>query len=184
MSWKRFTAFQSAPNVKSYPTLPDHITYLRLVLGVLCGFYFSFREYQQVYSSSTYQMSGYVGIIVSLNFIIFIPIMFVNFYLNADLDSYKGRVNFAGCVNGVSFALFIWILFFTWIHEVEEGILNQALMKYVVDSSSSSSTSKVATTNTVLGGGGQLDGPIGSSTTILTNITDSTTIPMDTHEEF
>jgi len=137
MSWKKFTAFQSAPNAKSYPDLPEHITFFRLTLGLLCGLYFSFREYQQVYSpNTTYKMSGFVGIVVSLNLIMFIPIMFVNFYLNADLDSFKGRLNFAGWINGVSLAMLIWILAFTWVHEKEEGIfINQALI--VVETTSS-----------------------------------------------
>lgn len=76
-------------------------------------------------------MSGFVGIVASLNFIMFIPVMFVNFYLHADLDSYHGRLNFTGLVNGVSLAILIWTLFFTWVHENEEGILNQALIRGV-----------------------------------------------------
>ena len=129
-SWSRFTAFQSAPNVKSYPNLPEHIIYFRLVLGLLCGLYFAFREYQQVYNpNTTYIMSGFVGIVASLNFVMFIPVMFVNFYLNADLDSFKGRLNFTGLINGVSLAILIWILAFTWVHDKEEMILNQALIQ-------------------------------------------------------
>jgi hypothetical protein len=135
MSWSRFANFQSAPNAKTYPSLPDHITYFRLFLGLLCGLYFSFREYQQVYHPTTkYIMSGFIGIVASLNFIMFIPVMFVNFYLNADLDSFKGRLNFVGFFNGVSLALLIWILFFTWIHDKEEGILHQALLQDVIES--------------------------------------------------
>ena len=73
-------------------------------------------------------MSGFVGIIASLNFIMFIPVMFVNFYLNADLDSFKGKLNFTGVTQGLSLALLIWILVFTWIHDKEEGMLSQALI--------------------------------------------------------
>ncbi len=56
----------------------------------------------------------------------------MNFYLNVDTDTYKG-LNFAGVINGMALMVLIWVVFFTMLHEDEEKIFADALLKVLVD---------------------------------------------------
>lgn len=122
MSWKKFTAFNSQPTSKSYPDLPQNITYLRLFLGLAYGISLAFRENIQ----ST-KLSGGAGLIFGLNIVTFIPIIYMNYYLNVKEGAYKG-LNFAGVANGLALLVLVWVTFFTLLHEDEENYLSRGLV--------------------------------------------------------
>ena len=94
--------------------------------GFVYGISLGFRE-----SSQDPSIQGAMGIIFGVNVIMFLPIIYLNFYLNAEIDSYKG-LNFAGVQNGLALMMLIWIIFFTMLHEEEEMALNAAVVQSVV----------------------------------------------------
>ena len=49
----------------------------------------------------------------------------MNFYLNAETDTYK-NLNFAGVTNGIAIMVLVWLTFFTMLHEKEESVLAEA----------------------------------------------------------
>lgn len=127
MSWKKFTTFNSSPTATTYPELPQNITYLRLFLGLAYGISLAFRE-----NIPTTTLNGSIGLIFGLNVVTFIPIIYMSFYLNVDTDSYK-NLNFAGVINGMATMILVWVIFFTMLHEDEEKILSNALLKVVLN---------------------------------------------------
>jgi len=136
MSLNKFLAFNSKPTIKSYSNLPQHITYLRLFLGFMYGLSLSFRE-----NIPTMNINGGAGLIFGLNIITFIPIIYMNYYLNVDTDTFKG-VTFAGVANALALMLLVWIIFFTMLHEDEENMLTQGLIFSTSTSDSSISGSE------------------------------------------
>lgn len=138
MSWKKFTAFNSSPTEKTYPNLPQNITYLRLFLGLAYGISLAFRE-----NIPNTTLNGSAGLIFGLNVITFIPIFFMNYYLNVDTDAYKG-VTFAGVMNGMALMVLVWLIFFTMLHEEEEKILTDGLVLTRASGSDSANDSDYA----------------------------------------
>lgn len=136
MSWKKFTCFNSAPTSETYPDLPRNITYLRLFLGLAYGISLAFRE-----NTPTTTLNGSAGLIFGLNVVTFLPIVYMNYYLNVDTDTYKG-LNFVGVANGMALMLLVWLIFFTMLHEDEERILNGALIPNNSSSENSSATNE------------------------------------------
>mmetsp|Transcript_10683 Transcript_10683/g.13508 ORF Transcript_10683/g.13508 Transcript_10683/m.13508 type:complete len:157 (-) Transcript_10683:139-609(-) len=140
MSWKKFTAFNSSPTSQTYPELPENITYLRLFLGLAYGISLAFRE-----NIPTTTLNGSIGLIFGLNVVTFIPIIYMNFYLNVDTDTFQG-VNFAGVVNGMALMILIWVVFFTMLHEDEEKLFTDALVKAVMNGTLNSGDSGTGVT--------------------------------------
>uniref|UniRef100_A0A6U3V0M2 Uncharacterized protein n=1 Tax=Ditylum brightwellii TaxID=49249 RepID=A0A6U3V0M2_9STRA len=118
--WKKFISFQSRPNYNTFPGLPDCITTVRLILGLIYGLSLAYRS-----------MHGGVGVIFGLNVITFVPIFYINSFLSADVDSYKS-LNFVGVANAMGLMLLVWIYFFTLTHEEEEAAF-AASIKTVVE---------------------------------------------------
>lgn len=65
---------------------------------------------------------------MGINVITFIPVLYMKFYLNADMNSYKKNFTFIGCMNAFAVMLLVWILFFTMLHEDEEKTLSDGLL--------------------------------------------------------
>ena len=86
-------------------------------------------------------INGGAGLIFGLNIITFIPIIYMNYYLNVDTDTFKG-VTFAGVANALALMLLVWIIFFTMLHEDEENMLTQGLIFSTSTSDSSISGSE------------------------------------------
>ena len=127
MTWKAFTTFQSSPTSSSFPNLPDYIIWLRIVLGVAYGISLGYREGAST-SDEVFQpqhINGAIGILFGLNIITFVPTIYMNFYLNAETDTYK-NLNFAGVTNGIAIMVLVWLTFFTMLHEKEESVLAEA----------------------------------------------------------
>ncbi len=75
-----------------------------------------------------------------LNVIAFLPILYMNFYLTAETDTYKA-LNFAGVPNGLALMLLTWVIFFTMMNEEVELELNtNAVIKAVVNATLGEST--------------------------------------------
>mmetsp|Transcript_16449 Transcript_16449/g.24611 ORF Transcript_16449/g.24611 Transcript_16449/m.24611 type:complete len:151 (-) Transcript_16449:40-492(-) len=125
MSWKKFTAYKSSPSVDTYPSLPDAITWMRLFLGLTYGLSLGYRE-----STCDSSLEGAIGLIMGLNVIVFLPILYLNFFLNAQTDSYKA-LNFQGSPNALALMMLIWTIFFTMLHENEENTLANAVIQTV-----------------------------------------------------
>ncbi len=85
----------------------------------------------------------------------------MNYFLNIDTadgnSTYKGLF-FAGVVNGMALMVLVWVLFFTLIHEVDEGVFSDALISGVdsvdsVVSAGGSSANDIGDSSTATGGG-------------------------------
>eukprot|EP00559_Dactyliosolen_fragilissimus_P002550 CAMPEP_0184866996 /NCGR_PEP_ID=MMETSP0580-20130426/24631_1 /TAXON_ID=1118495 /ORGANISM="Dactyliosolen fragilissimus" /LENGTH=146 /DNA_ID=CAMNT_0027366979 /DNA_START=58 /DNA_END=498 /DNA_ORIENTATION=- len=126
MNWKKFTASNSRPTAVTYPDLPDDITWFRLVLGIIYGITLGCREI------SGENMKGSVGVLFGLNVIIFIPVLYLNFFLNANTDTYK-NLNFAGVSNSLALLLLIWTIVFTYLHENELQQLSDMTTKILLN---------------------------------------------------
>ncbi|KAL7449682.1 hypothetical protein ACHAWC_001725 [Mediolabrus comicus] len=125
--------FGSKPDSTSFPELPTVTTWLRLLIGALYGVSLGIRN----------ENSGLVGMTLGLNVIAFVPILWLNGYLQANIDSYK-NLRFVGVVNGLAIMLLIWIVFFTNNHEQEE----KSLQKIISDAIFSAETDKLETSTT------------------------------------
>ena len=99
-------------------------------IGLAYGVSLGYRE-----SSDDQTLKGTIGLIFGLNVIAFLPIIYLNLYLNANIESYKG-LNFVGVQNALALMMLVWIIFFTMIHEEEEIAFNaliQTVVKTVVN---------------------------------------------------
>jgi hypothetical protein len=96
--------------------------------GLAYGISLGFRE-----NRNDVTLQGTIGLIFGLNVITFLPIMYLNLYLNAQTDSYKG-LNFVGVPNALALMMLVWIIFFTMAHEEEEIAFGNAFIQSVVKS--------------------------------------------------
>ena len=72
-----------------------------------------------------------LAIIMGMNIIMFLPVIWLNFFLNAKTDSYK-NLNFQGVPNALAMMMLIWIISFTAAHEEDEKLLAKALIEPIV----------------------------------------------------
>jgi len=93
--------------------------------GLAYGLSLGYRE--SICDSS---LEGTIGLIMGLNVIVFLPILYLNFFLNAQTDSYKA-LNFQGSPNAMALMMLIWTIFFTMLHENEENTLANAVIQTV-----------------------------------------------------
>jgi len=95
-------------------------------IGLAYGISLGFRE-----TSNDTTLTGSMGLIFGLNVVSFLPIVYLNFYLNAETDSYKA-LNFAGVPNALGVMMLTWIIFFTMHHGDEEKAMGNAVLLTVV----------------------------------------------------
>jgi len=126
MTWKKFIAYKSSPSVETYSTLPGDITWMRLFLGLAYGITLGYRE--SIFDAT---LRGSTGLIMGLNVIVFVPIVYLKIYLNAQTDTYKA-LNFQGIPNAFAFMMLIWTIFVTMLHENEETALTNAVIQTAV----------------------------------------------------
>ena len=97
---KKFVSINSKPNQDTFPELPDVIVWFRFALALLYGSFLGLSNHSK----------GAAGILFGLNFISFIPVLYCNFILGADSDSYGSKLYFSGVLNSLALMLLIWIL--------------------------------------------------------------------------
>lgn len=68
---------------------------------------------------------------MALNFVSFAPMVYCMIILQADSDSYGGKLLFAGLPNALALVLLIWIYFYTSAHEEDEQKLKSLLVNIV-----------------------------------------------------
>lgn len=117
--WSKFFAINSKPTSATFPELPDMIMWLRMGLGLAYGLSLGMRD-----------SVGGVGIIFGLNVIIFVPIVYISSFLEANTDSYK-QLNFAGVPNALALMLLVWLYLFTLYHADEGTALGAAVVQVV-----------------------------------------------------
>lgn len=117
---RKFATIGSKPTFDSFPELEDCIIWLRFVLAVSYGIYLG-------------PNSGALGCIYGLNIITFIPILYCQVLLLADMDSYK-NLHFVGLPNALAMMMLTWIFGFTRHYSAEELKLASAVViqQYVV----------------------------------------------------
>jgi|AntRauTorckE5430_2_1112549.scaffolds.fasta_scaffold00742_1 hypothetical protein len=76
-------------------------------------------------------LGGSIGLIMGLNVIIFVPIVYLNYYLYAETSTYKA-LNFQGSPNALALMILIWTIFVTMLHENEENALTNAVIQTAV----------------------------------------------------
>eukprot|EP01083_Nonionella_stella_P160886 526284_1 len=102
-------SFHSKPDATTVPELPTIITWVRFLVGGCYGVSLGLRN----------ETNGMRGVLYGLNLIAFSPMLWFNYYLQANINSYKS-LNFVGVANAFAFMLLIWITIFTIKHEEEE----------------------------------------------------------------
>ena len=80
-----------------------------------------------------------------MNIVMFLPVIWLNYFLNAKTDSYK-NLNFQGAPNALAMMMLIWIISFTAAHEEDEKIFAKALIEPVVKLATSEETSDESVT--------------------------------------
>ena len=107
---------------ESLPTiyLPLHLS------GLAYGITLGYRE--SIFDAT---LRGSTGLIMGLNVIVFVPIVYLKIYLNAQTDTYKA-LNFQGIPNAFAFMMLIWTIFVTMLHENEETALTNAVIQTAV----------------------------------------------------
>ena len=120
--WILFFIPNSKPDVMTCPSLPEYMIWLRLVIGGVYGLSLGLRG----------QMGG-VGILFGLNVITFIPLLYLKFYLGANIESYQQSISLAGIPNAIALMLLLWIILFTMEHTHDEAALISSLTKKVTE---------------------------------------------------
>lgn len=115
----KFLSPGSKPTAESFPELPECITWMRFFLAVNYGIYMGFT----VLDNSR----GAVPLLMGLNFVAFAPMMYSMVVLQADNDSYAGKLLFVGLPNAMALVVLIWIYYYTMSHEEEEETLRRLL---------------------------------------------------------
>ena len=110
----------------------------------------SFTSFVTVYGISlTYRdltpSDSALAIIMGMNVIMFLPMIWLNFFLNAKTDSYK-NLNFQGVPNALAMMMLIWIISFTAAHEEDEKLFAKALIEPVVKLATGEETSDESVT--------------------------------------
>jgi hypothetical protein len=113
----KFFAIGSKPNPTTFPELPDCVLWLRCTLAVGYGIYLGARP-------------GAVNLLFGLNVVTFLPIMYCQLLLLADMDSYTEptSLHFVGVVQAVGIVMLVWIFGFTQAHAAEEAKLVAAMI--------------------------------------------------------
>lgn len=94
-SWIKFLKIGSRPNAMTFPELPDIIVFFRMIIAL--GYGVSLGQRDQV---------GGIGLMFGINCITFIPIMYLNFVLCANNDSYTS-INFTGLSNAIALMVLV-----------------------------------------------------------------------------
>ena len=115
----KFLSPGSKPTAESFPELPDCITWMRFFLAINYGIYMGLTEVTNE--------RGAVPLLMGLNFVAFAPMLYASVLLQADNESYAGKLLFVGLPNAMSLVVLIWIYYYTLIHEEEEASLTRML---------------------------------------------------------
>lgn len=73
------------------------------------------------------QTKGFVGFVFAMNMVCFLPILYCQLLLVADMDSYK-NLFFAGVPNSMALCVLIWIYCFSMQFSEEEAKLAAAMV--------------------------------------------------------
>ena len=95
----KFASIGSKPTPESFPELIDCVIWLRFLLAVSYG----------LYLGSTV---GAVHVLFGLNLVTFLPILYCQLILVADMDAFKS-IHFAGVPNALALLILMWTLGFT-----------------------------------------------------------------------
>jgi len=77
---------------------------MRLLLGLCWGVSLGLRS-----------VEGGLGIISGIGLIYFVPLLYVETFLKADLESYKTpNLNMTGVVNAIALLILAWATLYTW----------------------------------------------------------------------
>lgn len=109
-------AVNSQPTEGTFPELPKVLVWMRFVIGVAYGLYLGMNNVR----------SG-VMILQAANLIVFLPLMYVRFYLGVGQDHFASATFFSGTFNALALWLLIWIYMFTAQHEADEALIAKAL---------------------------------------------------------
>ena len=111
---RKFSAIGSKPTLESFPGLEDCILWMRFLLAIGFGMYLG-------------PTAGALGFMYGLNIITFLPILYCQLLLLADLDSFK-NLHFVGVPNALAMMLLVWIFGFTRQYSAEELKLASAVV--------------------------------------------------------
>mmetsp|Transcript_17310 Transcript_17310/g.34715 ORF Transcript_17310/g.34715 Transcript_17310/m.34715 type:complete len:178 (+) Transcript_17310:188-721(+) len=117
----KLSSFRSNPSHETFPELPDAILWIRIVLGVTYGISLGLRN--QV---------GFAGIMLAANVVTILPILYINWFLDADIDSYKNGLNFVGVPNAMATCILVWIIIFTHEHGEDERAFAAAAVNKLI----------------------------------------------------
>lgn len=112
----KFFAIGSKPTEATFPELPDCVLWLRFCLAILYGLYLGPK-------------AGAVNALFGMNIVTFVPIMYCQLLLVADMDSYEEvSLHFVGVAQAIGLVLLVWIYGFTQLHAPEEAKLVAAMI--------------------------------------------------------
>lgn len=75
---------------------------------------------------------GAVNLLFGLNLVAFIPIMYCQFLLNADGETWENRLIFVGIPNAAGLLLLVWIFVYSQTHADEEAQFMSKMVLYEV----------------------------------------------------
>lgn len=116
----KFVSFGSRPNAETFRELPDCLVWTRFVLAISYGIFY-------LGSTASDNQRGATPMLMALNFVSFAPMVYCMIVLQADSDSYGGKLLFSGLFNSMALVLLIWIYYYTLHHEEEEQKLTSLL---------------------------------------------------------
>ena len=105
-TWSKFADPYSRPTFESFPELPECVTLVRFFVGVVYGFSLGYRD-----------MTGGIGILMGASAVMFLPLIYVEQFLKAQVSNYPSNVAMAGVVQGMAAMVLVWVTIYTMMHE-------------------------------------------------------------------
>ena len=116
---RKFAWIGSKPTPESFPELIDCIIGLRLILAISYGLYLG-------------PTVGAVHALFGLNIVTFLPILYCQLILLADMDAFK-NIHFVGVPNALALLILVWILGYTrHFSEQELKLAASVVLQHVV----------------------------------------------------
>jgi hypothetical protein len=127
----------SKPTEATFPELPHVLFWMRGLFGAALGFYLG----QQ-------QITGAAVLMHCLNFLSFVPVVYVYLYLGVQTNSMEfggiWKLLWSGMTPAMALCVLVWVYMFTAMHERQMELLNGILLKNMTAEESSIDSSEAS----------------------------------------
>ena len=104
-TWSKFADPFSRPSPETFPELPDCVAIVRILVGFTYGLSLGYRD-----------VVGGFGVMMGCSAVMFLPLIYVEQFLKAQVNAYSANIAVTGVVYGMASCLLVWIIFYNMNH--------------------------------------------------------------------